>query len=641
MQWLGVLLGVATAWPSFVHAQRLPEMQEKCEAVRQSCVCNGSTGDVQACKYQCFVDTGLPDCIEQFEAGQGGHQPEGQNSSTVENVNGEESFDDVLEKCENVLDGCRCVDADDADKRGVWLNSLKPCREFSDLVLQICEGNCLAISQTPCDGIRKDCPCENANDDQLCANECFADAGLFDCIVNVDDVQVAATVQNDTNSFDFDEEMYEIEGEEEESWTNDHDHVHDEAEHAEWFDEDNAVWDVHHDDKDSHSTNPFGVSLDDCTQIFVDHVSNGQATSSIARSSNAVHQISLEPNEIGCFQILSSAAPGNLSPEEVTVKLSIRNSIYGRYEITQIPLDHDGQMYRGFAWQGDADGIYYCAAIGDKILFNEFPKGADGVWVDVQAEIVPEGEACFSDYISFSGIVPVDAPKSDGSSTAVHWSSHRYLLTAAHFEYKVATESKPVNLMGASQIDVSGDPGWDEYCTIEITWRDVEGIQRRFYAYVEADKDSWWIDEIRVYTDGSDGEDAIDDHTWYPDWVYFQDTKLEGKLGETFREDNFAIFNSNGDYVRFEQLQLAVFLPFSSEESNNHAHNELYEKEGEEEEGWAQDINEDVNEDDAEDIEVEDEWVDPEMLPMATDISSSDVPQEPETLTGAGGGLEA
>lgn len=192
---------------------------------------------------------------------------------------------------------------------------------------------------------------------KLCANECFADAGLFDCIVNVDDVQVAATVQNDTNSFDFDEEMYEIEGEEEESWTNDHDHVHDEAEHAEWFDEDNAVWDVHHDDKDSHSTNPFGVSLDDCTQIFVDHVSNGQATSSIARSSNAVHQISLEPNEIGCFQILSSAAPGNLSPEEVTVKLSIRNSIYGRYEITQIPLDHDGQMYRGFAWQGDADGI--------------------------------------------------------------------------------------------------------------------------------------------------------------------------------------------------------------------------------------------------------------------------------------------
>ena len=49
MKLLEVLLGVATTWPSFVRAQRLqePEMQEKCNVVRQSCVCNGSTGDVQ------------------------------------------------------------------------------------------------------------------------------------------------------------------------------------------------------------------------------------------------------------------------------------------------------------------------------------------------------------------------------------------------------------------------------------------------------------------------------------------------------------------------------------------------------------------------------------------------------------------
>ena len=45
MKLLGVLLGVATTWTSFARAQ--PEMQEKCNVVRQSCVCNGSTGDVQ------------------------------------------------------------------------------------------------------------------------------------------------------------------------------------------------------------------------------------------------------------------------------------------------------------------------------------------------------------------------------------------------------------------------------------------------------------------------------------------------------------------------------------------------------------------------------------------------------------------
>ena len=127
-------------------------------------------------------------------------------------------------------------------------------------------------------------------------------------------------VRNNTNNSD--DEMYETEGDEEEAWEEeeaawayDHDHAHDEAEDAEWFGEDNEVWDGHHDENDSHFIDPFSVVLDDCTQILVDTVSNGHAASSIARSSNtAVQQISLEPNSIGCFQITSSASPGNLSP---------------------------------------------------------------------------------------------------------------------------------------------------------------------------------------------------------------------------------------------------------------------------------------------------------------------------------------
>ena len=194
---------------------------------------------------------------------------------------------------------------------------------------------------------------------KLCANECFADAGLFDCIVNVDDVVVAAKVQNETVYFDLDEEVYAMESEEEESWTYSHGHAHDEAD-DELFDEDNQVWDVHHDDNDSHYIDPFSVALEDCTKkIFVGPVSNGHAAASIARSSDkAVHQIPLEPKEFGCFQILSSTSPEEHLLDKVTVKLSIRNNIYGRFQMTQIPLDYDVQMpLSGFAWQGDADGI--------------------------------------------------------------------------------------------------------------------------------------------------------------------------------------------------------------------------------------------------------------------------------------------
>ena len=94
-------------------------------------------------------------------------------------MDGEESFEYFVGMCRDVLDGCRCVDADDADKRGVWLNSLIPCQVFPEIVIQICVDSCLEIEDnghqsqdesdgaSPCDKIREDCFCDDANDDQV------------------------------------------------------------------------------------------------------------------------------------------------------------------------------------------------------------------------------------------------------------------------------------------------------------------------------------------------------------------------------------------------------------------------------------------------------------------------------------------
>ncbi len=33
-----------------------------------------------------------------------------------------------------------------------------------------------------CETVREYCYCDNANDDQVCENQCFADAGMDECI---------------------------------------------------------------------------------------------------------------------------------------------------------------------------------------------------------------------------------------------------------------------------------------------------------------------------------------------------------------------------------------------------------------------------------------------------------------------------
>jgi len=367
-----------------------------------------------------------------------------------------------------------------------------------------------------------------------------------------------------------------------EEWSDEHDYDSD-AEEEEIFIKDEESWSDTYDEENAeessgeengpssgqtHTIDPFGIDLDRCTEVIV-----GNSTSKVAMASidcvvnSAVNHINLGPNEANCLRITSDDR--DFPPEELVgvVKLTIRSSSYGRHQLMTIPTDQsDPVVYSGFAWQDDADGIYYCAALGDTIVFEEFPVG-DGIYVNVEAEIVPQGEVCMSDFLSFGGYVP-PASEASVASTAVNWSSHRYSLRASAFEYKVATEPKPVTLLGATSIDISGDPGSDDYCSIEISWFDTAGVERRFYTYLSADQEEWRVDEIWVYgmnTMVEEGDEMIDDRSQYPDWVYFYDVNIEGNLEEEFKSDNFAIFSSDGDYVRFENFVLRTFLPWSSE----------------------------------------------------------------------------
>jgi hypothetical protein len=229
-----------------------------------------------------------------------------------------------------------------------------------------------------------------------------------------------------------------------------------------------------------------------------------------------------------CFQVPMSATDHGY-------RLIIRNNMYGRYEISE-------RSGSGFAWDAPADGIFYC--IGGSSIVH-FSDAVPGSIITVELESVSDSEECFSDYISFNGNPPLEIPEQPGTSRKVFWSSHNYYLQADDFEYQVAGE-EPVTLLGATDIDISGDPGWDDFTTVEITWK-VNGMEKRLNMYLSATVSSWTIDEARVY-------DANQE------WVDFVPTGVVNEtLGECYKRENLIISNGNGSEIRFRSI---LFVPF-------------------------------------------------------------------------------
>jgi hypothetical protein len=222
-------------------------------------------------------------------------------------------------------------------------------------------------------------------------------------------------------------------------------------------------------------------------------------------------------------------------------RLAIRNSVYGRYELSQQVTDTSGI---GFAWNPPADGIYYCVESGSIISFTEF---VDWSFVTIQTEDVI-GDECNSDYISFNGLKPVDP---DWLNAKVAWTSHTYSLTADEFVYQVDCEGSVVwNTITADKVDIGGDPGDSTYSTIEVTWDATDGKEKRFYAYMRANNTHWEMFEVRVYNENED-------------WEYFYDPGIAGRLEECYVQDGLEVMNEDGTSFAFHGLRLATFLPWS------------------------------------------------------------------------------
>lgn len=221
----------------------------------------------------------------------------------------------------------------------------------------------------------------------------------------------------------------------------------------------------------------------------------------------------------------------------------------------------------GYAWTAPDIGLTYCVDAGTDIAFTDFVEGSA---LSVTMELVPEDEECVSDTFMSSEDNPADTTSSDDNGS-IRWSDTRYFLKADYFGYTVAGE-ETVTLRDPVNLAISGDPGGDDYMTVEVTWNDQSGRERRFYGYLESDGQAWTMFEARVYDNSGD-------------WVTFASgpplsAEARGNRDECFQQESLVLstFDENDrlSQVRFDNLTLATFLPWSDQNAMEECMNRKY-----------------------------------------------------------------
>jgi hypothetical protein len=265
---------------------------------------------------------------------------------------------------------------------------------------------------------------------------------------------------------------------------------------------------------------------------------------------DSTRELSLTASENDrCFVV-----PGDSSEQYL---LTIRNAEYARYDITS---SSQNGAASGYAWNPNADGIYYCTKGGDTITFDmptvNFDNDTiiDGLTVTVRASL--QESDCVSGYIGFNGNIPLEAPDIETDSTEIYWSGHRFYFKAAHFEYQVVGEP-PISMAYATKVRVAGDPGDSGYSSIEVEWMALSGKEKRFNGYISSDGEAWTMDEARIY-------DATEE------WAFFNNPSgVSGKLDTCYQKENLVISNGESE-IRFRNVTIAAFIPWEQEEDFLH-----------------------------------------------------------------------
>jgi hypothetical protein len=126
---------------------------------------------------------------------------------------------------------------------------------------------------------------------------------------------------------------------------------------------------------------------------------------------------------------------------------------------------------------------------------------------------------------------------------AVSWETDTVSLTASNF---YITAGSQVFTADVDEVDVDGDPGDEQYTTLEVTWIEHD-VEMRVFIYFEADGENWNAFEMRIYDGADPGE-----------WVTFEDELFTAALGEAY---SIGIFGRGAgrSTINFNDLDVQAF----------------------------------------------------------------------------------
>jgi hypothetical protein len=178
------------------------------------------------------------------------------------------------------------------------------------------------------------------------------------------------------------------------------------------------------------------------------------------------------------------------------------------------------------------EGILGAVELQDGML-GVWAMTAEGEWDDFEPTIMAMLE-------SASYVEPVLELPTDN---AVEWVTETVSLTASNF---YITAGGKVFTADVDEVDVSSDPGDEEYTTLELEWIEHDVVMR-LNIYFEADGETWQAFEMRTYNGADEG-----------DWVYYEDGYFTTPLGEAYADEEFVV--EMGSYsLSFKDLELQAF----------------------------------------------------------------------------------
>jgi len=209
-------------------------------------------------------------------------------------------------------------------------------------------------------------------------------------------------------------------------------------------------------------------------------------------------------------------------------------------EVEETTLDNEAENEMALVMVTDVTGDGFVAAIGYEVgTLAVIGLAPTGEFEDVEPTI-----RAILNTVVLQAPDPVAVEEmTPPEDNAVTWETDTVTLTANNFYIEAGST---IFTADVDDIDIDGDPGSDEYTTLEVTWMEHD-VEMRVNIYFEADGEEWRAFELRIYDGNDPGE-----------WVTFEGEQFSAALGDSYSIGAFGR-GQGPNSINFNGLSVQAF----------------------------------------------------------------------------------